>query len=110
MNGENLLGKGFRDIATVAIQDALAALAESGQIVFVREAEDPYRHRQAFNTIEVAELYGVARRTLELWRREGRGPRYTRHGKQVLYPRAALDNFFVKQAVLTVDDDDDGLL
>ncbi|BBD08421.1 helix-turn-helix domain-containing protein [Desulfovibrio ferrophilus] len=108
MSGENLLGKGFRDIATEAFQDALAALAESGQIVFVREAENPYQHRQAFTTREVAKLYGVSRRTLELWRSEGRGPRYTRHGKQVLYPRAALDNFFVKQAVLTVDDD--GLL
>lgn len=108
MTGENLLGQGFRDIATVAIKDALADLAQSGQIVFVREAEDPYRHRQAFTTREVAKLYGVSSRTLELWRQDGRGPRYTHHGKQVLYPRVALDNFFVKQAVLTVDDD--GLL
>ena len=105
MTGEGLLGKGFRDIATAAIRDALSDLAESGQIVFVREPDDPYRHRQAFTSKEVEAVYGVPRRTLELWRREGRGPRYTRHGKQVIYPRAALDNFFVKQAVLTVDDD-----
>jgi predicted site-specific integrase-resolvase len=44
---------------------------------------------------EAAGMLGVAARTLEEWRRQGRGPRWIRAGRIVLYPvdglRAWLD-------------------
>lgn len=37
-----------------------------------------------------AGMLGVAERTLEEWRRQGRGPRWIRAGRMVLYPVAGL--------------------
>ena len=36
---------------------------------------------------EMADALNVSARTLQRWRRQKRGPAYTRKGKTVLYPR-----------------------
>jgi hypothetical protein len=34
-------------------------------------------------------------RTLQAWRRQGKGPRYSRNGKEVVYTDKALDDYLV---------------
>lgn len=42
---------------------------------------------------QVAGMLGVAARTMERWRYEGRGPRFVRVGGRRLYRRADVDDF-----------------
>lgn len=41
--------------------------------------------------------------TLEVWRCQGRGPKYKRVARKVFYEKSALDEFARGQAVETVD-------
>lgn len=58
--------------------------------------------RKFLRPVEVAAVYGLNPRTLELWRKEARGPRYHKAGKFVLYGVSDLDSWLAKQQVATV--------
>lgn len=52
---------------------------------------------------EVAELFGISVRTLENWRRLGKGPRFVRHDRFVIYLRREIDAYLQNHSVRTVD-------
>lgn len=47
---------------------------------------------------EAAKYCGVKFRTLQLWRSEGRGPRYYKRGNRVLYKPSDIDAWIEKSA------------
>lgn len=65
--------------------------------------------KKSLNTIEAAkylqENYGirVTPGTMEVWRCYGRGPRYRKVSRWIVYPRADLDMFANGRLVETVD-------
>jgi excisionase family DNA binding protein len=42
---------------------------------------------------EAAQYLNVSYPSIELWRREGRGPAYSKLGRKIIYTREALDKF-----------------
>lgn len=50
-------------------------------------------------TPEAAAYLGLSRRSLEYWRYRGKGPRYSRLGRAVVYAVADLDEFARENAV-----------
>lgn len=59
-----------------------------------REPEKPPAHEADFlSEAEIARRTGISQRTLQGWRFSGRGPRFTRVGRKVLYPAADLQEF-----------------
>lgn len=42
---------------------------------------------------KLAERWDVSTRTLQRWRREGKGPQFLRLGRRVLYPFSEIDAF-----------------
>ena len=50
-------------------------------------------------TTEAAGYLGLSRRTLEHWRYQGEGPRYSRLGRSVVYAVTDLDDFTRARAV-----------
>jgi len=58
---------------------------------------------QSLRTREAATYLGVSAGTLEVWRCKGRGPRYSKLGKVVVYDPADLDAFRDARKVFTVD-------
>jgi len=54
-------------------------------------------------TREAADYLGVSPGTLEVWRCKGRGPRYCKLGKVVVYDPTDLDAFRDARKVFTVD-------
>lgn len=42
---------------------------------------------------ETAYILGYSRKTLQAWRAQGRGPRYTKYGRSIRYPEDALIEF-----------------
>ena len=42
---------------------------------------------------ELAERWGISTRTLQRWRRDGRGPDFLRIGRRVIYPLADIAAF-----------------
>lgn len=40
----------------------------------------------AYNEVELAKRWGISPKTLQRWRSEGRGPRYLKLSKRVVYP------------------------
>lgn len=50
---------------------------------------------------EVAAVYGIPARTLQLWRQEAKGPSYSKAGKYVLYPITELDFWIEQRRVAT---------
>jgi excisionase family DNA binding protein len=42
---------------------------------------------------ELAKLLRRSERTLARWRREGRGPRFTKEGSRILYPRSEVEGW-----------------
>ena len=46
---------------------------------------DESKQLAAYRTLELANLLGVSRRTLQRWRLEGGGPKYSRIGRDCLY-------------------------
>ena len=61
--------------------------------------------KKTLTTREVSECYGVAEGTLADWRRESKGPAWTRPGKQVLYRVQDVDAFFAGKVVRTLESD-----
>ncbi len=46
-----------------------------------------------FRPDQVAELLDVSLRTLETWRKEGKGPRFSKEGRLVFYLRSDIDEW-----------------
>jgi len=53
-------------------------------------------HTPPLTTPEAAEYLSVKPGTLEVWRCQGRGPRFVRLGRAIRYRPADLDNFIEK--------------
>ncbi|WP_428826760.1 helix-turn-helix transcriptional regulator [Azonexus sp. IMCC34842] len=47
--------------------------------------------RQLLNNDEAADELGISRRTLPVWRVQGKGPQFVKIGKLVRYERSALE-------------------
>lgn len=61
------------------------------------------------NTAQAAHYVGLSRQALEKMRRQGRGPRYRKHGRYVRYHIADLDAWSEGRSRLsTSSPDDDG--
>ncbi|BAH74966.1 helix-turn-helix transcriptional regulator [Solidesulfovibrio magneticus] len=58
---------------------------------------------RSLRTREAAEYLGVSPGTLEVWRCKGRGPRYYKLGKVVVYDPTDLDAFREARKVFTAD-------
>ena len=61
--------------------------------------------KRALTQDEVAKLYNIPKSTLADWRRESKGPAWTKPGKQVLYRVVDLEAFFEAQRVRTLQSD-----
>jgi len=59
--------------------------------------------RKCLKPDEVEKVYGIRVRTLESWRREGKGPRYSKYGKYCLYLIEDLDAFIATNRVKTTN-------
>jgi len=55
------------------------------------------------NTHEAATFLNLSARTLEVWRYRGRGPKYAKLGKRVVYDIMDLEAFVAGRKVFTVD-------
>lgn len=58
---------------------------------------------RSLRTREAAEYLGLSPGTLEVWRCKGRGPRYSKLGKVVVYDPTDLDAFREARKVFTID-------
>ena len=52
---------------------------------------------------EIAEEFGIAKRTLEYWRQLGTGPEYTMVGGKVMYARIDFEKFVAEGRVRPAD-------
>lgn len=52
---------------------------------------------------DILEQYGIAKRTLEYWRKLGTGPEYTTVGGRVLYDRLSFEKFIATGWVRPTD-------
>lgn len=59
--------------------------------------------KRAYNNIEAAGYLGVSPGTLEVWRSLGKGPRYRKFGRRVIYDIEDLDNYSASRIVETRD-------
>lgn len=59
--------------------------------------------QKALNTSEAAAYLGLSRGTLEVWRSLGKGPRYRKFGRRVLYELKDLDDYSTSRIVETRD-------
>ena len=55
------------------------------------------------NTVEAAAYLGLSPGTLEVWRSFGRGPRYRKFGRRVMYDTPDLDSYAASHVVETCD-------
>lgn len=53
------------------------------------------------NEQEAARILQVSPRTLQAWRRKGRGPGYVKAGTKVIYPQVLLEEWLAGRLVLT---------
>jgi len=60
-------------------------------------------NNKSLRTKPAAEYLGVSPGTLEVWRCKGRGPRYSKLGKVVVYDPQDLDAFRESRKVFTRD-------
>ncbi|MDQ7830479.1 helix-turn-helix transcriptional regulator [Desulfolutivibrio sp.] len=58
---------------------------------------------KGLHTREAAQYLGLSPGTLEVWRCKGRGPRYSKLGKRVVYDPADLDAYLAEHKVFTID-------
>lgn len=56
---------------------------------------------QKLNTVEAATFLGVKPNTLEVWRCQKRGPKYSKIGRRVLYDIDDLEHYFSACSVYT---------
>ena len=61
------------------------------------------QNQKWLNTIEAAGYIGLKAGTLEVWRSQGKGPRYVKLGRRVVYETKDLDAFAASRAVETRD-------
>jgi excisionase family DNA binding protein len=54
-------------------------------------AIQPLTDRPYLSTRQLAEFLGLSKVTIELWRRQGRGPAHIRLGSRVVYARVDID-------------------
>lgn len=59
--------------------------------------------KRRLNTPEAADYLGLSPGTLEVWRSLGRGPRYRKFGRRVLYEIQDLDAYSASRIVETRD-------
>lgn len=59
--------------------------------------------QKALSTSEAAAYLGLSRGTLEGWRSLGKGPRYRKFGRRVLYELKDLDDYSASRIVETRD-------
>ncbi len=59
--------------------------------------------KRALNTQEAATYLGLSPGTLEVWRSLGKGPRYRKFGRRVLYEIKDLDAYSASRIVETRD-------
>ncbi|GAB6038047.1 hypothetical protein JCM15519_26060 [Fundidesulfovibrio butyratiphilus] len=58
---------------------------------------------KSLNTKDAAAFLGLSAGTLEVWRSQGKGPKYAKLGRRVLYDPADLESFRNARKVLTID-------
>lgn len=61
------------------------------------------KEKYALKTDEAAKLFGISKTTLESWRSQGRGPRFFREGKFVLYRAKDIEDYLDGGIVRTID-------
>jgi predicted site-specific integrase-resolvase len=59
--------------------------------------------RRLLSAREIADEFGISKRTLEHWRSLGTGPEYTTVGGRVMYDRVAFENFIAEGSVRPAD-------
>lgn len=59
--------------------------------------------QQKLNTQEAAQFLGLQANTLEVWRCQKRGPKYSKVGRRVLYDINDLEAYFTANSVHTCD-------
>ena len=59
----------------------------------------PQRHVDVVDEAGAAAILGVARATLRNWRSQGRGPRYARLGRRIVYLRSHLQRYLESHVV-----------
>lgn len=86
------------------VKQAIDAAIRDGRLQ--PAAAKPYGvDKKTLTTKEVSKRYGVAEGTLADWRRESKGPAWTKPGKQVLYRVQDVDAFFARNVVRTLESD-----
>jgi hypothetical protein len=55
--------------------------------------------RRLLSAKEILDEFGISRRTLEEWRRQGIGPEYSMVGGRAMYERAAFEKFIAAGSV-----------
>jgi DNA-binding transcriptional regulator YiaG len=61
------------------------------------------KEKYALKTVEVAKLYGISKTVLEQWRSQGRGPRFYREGRLILYRVKDIEDYLDGGIVRTID-------
>jgi predicted DNA-binding transcriptional regulator AlpA len=61
------------------------------------------KDKPALKTHEAARLYGMSKTTLEAWRCQGRGPRFFKDGKLILYRPRDIEAYLEQGIVTTID-------
>lgn len=59
--------------------------------------------KRTLNNREAAAYLGLSPGTLEVWRSLGKGPRFRKHGRRVLYEIKDLDDYSASRIVETRD-------
>jgi hypothetical protein len=65
-----------------------------------REHQNHESKPDFWSEIDVSRRTGLSRRTLQGWRSAGRGPKFTKTGRRVLYPVAELQDFLRARSAL----------
>ena len=55
------------------------------------------------STNEAAAFLGIRPNTLEVWRTQKRGPKYSKIGSRVLYDISDLEAYFASRSIHTID-------
>lgn len=61
------------------------------------------QHNQKLTTEEAAAYLRLKPGTLEVWRCRGRGPKYQKIGRRVIYDKIKIDEYIETNTVLTAD-------
>lgn len=76
-------------------------LAESIRVIFIQSGQT-VRVKRYLPPQEAADLLGMSVETLSLWRKQAKGPAYSKLGKSVRYSVSDLDAFMEARRVLTI--------